>query len=401
MKRLTAALTAAALCLFAGAVHAQKKYSPGASDTEIRIGQTMPYSGPASAYGVVGKAEAAYVAMVNEQGGVNGRKINFISLDDGYSPPKTVEQTRKLVEQDEVLLIFQSLGTPTNTAIQKYLNAKKVPHLFLATGANKWSDPKAFPWTMGFNPSYQAEGRIFARHILDTRPDAKIALLYQNDDFGKDYVIGVKSLLGDKAAKMIVAEQTYEVSDPTVDSQIVSLKSSGADTLLTFATPKFAAQAIRKVADLGWKPTHYLTNVSSSVATVLQPAGLDKAAGIISAHYFKDATDPQWKNDPAKLAWEDWMKRYHKAGMLDDGFNVYGYITAQLLVHVLKACGDELTRENVMRQAANLRNLDLPMLLPGITVNTSATDFSPIGEMQLARFDGKRWVLFGNILSGR
>lgn len=401
MKRLTAAVTAAALCLFAGAVHAQKKYSPGASDTEIRIGQTMPYSGPASAYGVVGKAEAAYFAMINEQGGINGRKINFLSLDDGYSPPKTVEQTRKLVEQEEVLLIFQSLGTPTNTAIQKYLNAKKVPHLFLATGANKWSDPKAFPWTMGFNPSYQAEGRIFARHVLETKPDAKIALLYQNDDFGKDYVIGVKSLLGDKAAKMIIAEQTYEISDPTVDSQIVSLKASGADVLLTFATPKFAAQAIRKVADLGWKPTHYLTNVSTSVATVLQPAGLDKAAGIISAHYFKDATDPQWKNDPAKLAWEDWMKRYHKSGMLDDGFNVYGYITAQLMVHVLKACGDDLTRENVMRQAANLRNLELPMLLPGITVNTSPTDFSPIGEMQLARFDGKRWVLFGNVLSGR
>jgi ABC-type branched-subunit amino acid transport system substrate-binding protein len=401
MKRLTAVLTAAALCLFAGAVHAQKKYSPGASDTEIRIGQTMPYSGPASAYGVVGKAEAAYFAMVNEQGGINGRKINFISLDDGYSPPKTVEQTRKLVEQEEVLLIFQSLGTPTNTAIQKYLNAKKVPHLFLATGANKWSDPKGFPWTMGFNPSYQAEGRIFAQHVLETRPDAKIALLYQNDDFGKDYVIGVKGLLGDKAAKMIIAEQTYEISDPTVDSQIVSLKASGADVLLTFATPKFAAQAIRKVGDLGWKPTHYLTNVSSSVATVLQPAGLDKAAGIISAHYFKDATDPQWKNDPAKLAWEDWMKRYHKTGVLEDGFNVYGYITAQLLVHVLKACGDDLTRENVMRQAANLRKLELPMLLPGITVNTSPTDFSPIGEMQLARFDGKRWVLFGNILSGR
>jgi ABC-type branched-subunit amino acid transport system substrate-binding protein len=401
MKRLTAVLTAAVLCLFAGAVHAQKKYSPGASDTEIRIGQTMPYSGPASAYGVVGKAEAAYFAMVNEQGGINGRKINFISLDDGYSPPKTVEQTRKLVEQEEVLLIFQSLGTPTNTAIQKYLNAKKVPHLFLATGANKWSDPKGFPWTMGFNPSYQAEGRIFAQHVLETRPDAKIALLYQNDDFGKDYVIGVKGLLGDKAAKMIIAEQTYEISDPTVDSQIVSLKASGADVLLTFATPKFAAQAIRKVGDLGWKPTHYLTNVSSSVATVLQPAGLDKAAGIISAHYFKDATDPQWKNDPAKLAWEDWMKRYHKTGVLEDGFNVYGYITAQLLVHVLKACGDDLTRENVMRQAANLRKLELPMLLPGITVNTSPTDFSPIGEMQLARFDGKRWVLFGNILSGR
>jgi branched-chain amino acid transport system substrate-binding protein len=401
MKRIVALAAAAVLTLTAGTAAAQKKYSPGASDTEIRIGQTMPYSGPASAYGVIGKAHAAYFTMINEQGGINGRKINFLSLDDGYSPPKTVEQTRKLVEQDEVLLIFQSLGTPTNTAIQKYLNAKKVPHLFLATGANKWSDPKSFPWTMGFNPSYQAEARIYVRHILDTKPDAKIAVLYQNDDFGKDYVIGFKGLLGDKAAKMIVAEQSYEITDPTVDSQVVSLKSSGADVLLTFATPKFAAQVIRKVADIGWKPTHYLSNVSASVSSVLVPAGLDKAAGIITASYAKDSTDPQWKNDPATKAWEEWMRKYHKTGNLDDVFNVYGYTTAQLLVHLLKVCGDDLTRENIMRQAANLKKLELPMLLPGVTVNTSPTDYSPIAEMQLSRFDGKRWALFGNVLSGR
>jgi ABC-type branched-subunit amino acid transport system substrate-binding protein len=401
MKRIVALAAAAVLTLTAGTAAAQKKYSPGASDTEIRIGQTMPYSGPASAYGVIGKAHAAYFTMINEQGGINGRKINFLSLDDGYSPPKTVEQTRKLVEQDEVLLIFQSLGTPTNTAIQKYLNAKKVPHLFLATGANKWSDPKRVPWTMGFNPSYQAEARIYVRHILDTKPDAKIAVLYQNDDFGKDYVIGFKGLLGDKAAKMIVAEQSYEITDPTVDSQVVSLKSSGADVLLTFATPKFAAQVIRKVADIGWKPTHYLSNVSASVSSVLVPAGLDKAAGIITASYAKDSTDPQWKNDPATKAWEEWMRKYHKTGNLDDVFNVYGYTTAQLLVHLLKVCGDDLTRENIMRQAANLKKLELPMLLPGVTVNTSPTDYSPIAEMQLSRFDGKRWALFGNVLSGR
>ena len=396
---LAAALAFAALGL--APAHAEKKYGPGVTDTSIRIGQTMPYSGPASAYGVIGKAEAAYFAMINEQGGVNGRKIDFLSLDDGYSPPKTVEQTRKLVEQEEVLLIFQSLGTPTNSAIQKYLNAKKVPHLFLATGASKWGDPKGFPWTMGFNPSYQAEARIYAQHILKTKPDAKIALIYQNDDFGKDYVVGFKGMLGDKAAKMIVAEQSYEVSDPTVDSQIVALKASGADLLVTFATPKFAAQVIRKVADVGWKPTHYLTNVSTSVGAVLQPAGLDKATGVITALYFKDTSDPQWKNDPATRAWEEWMRKYHKGGNLDDSFNVYGYVVAQVMVHVLKACGDDLSRENVMRQAANLRKLEVPMLMPGITVNTSATDFNPIGEMQLARFDGKRWVPFGEVLSGR
>ncbi|MBL8533580.1 MAG: ABC transporter substrate-binding protein, partial [Betaproteobacteria bacterium] len=385
----------------AGAAQAEKKYGPGVTDSSIKIGQTMPYSGPASAYGVVGKAEVAYMAMVNEQGGVNGRKIDLLSLDDGYSPPKTVEQTRRLVEQEEVLMIYQSLGTPTNTAIQKYLNAKKVPHIFLATGAAKWGEPKTFPWTMGFNPTYQIEARIYAQHILKTRPDAKIAVIYQNDDFGKDYIVGFKGMLGDKAAKMIVAEQTYEVTDPTVDSQVVSLKSSGADMLLTFATPKFAAQVIRKVGELGWKPVHYLTNVSASVSAVLQPAGLDKATGIISATYFKDPTDPQWKNDPAVKTWEAWMKKYHPSGSLEDGLNVYGYIAGQALVHLLKACGDDLSRENIMRQAANLKKVELALLLPGVTLNTSPADFYPIGEMQLAKFDGKRWVLFGEILSGR
>jgi branched-chain amino acid transport system substrate-binding protein len=402
MKRLASciAVITAAIVAVSPAL-AEKKYGPGVTDTEIKIGQTMPYSGPASAYGVIGKAEAAYFAMINDQGGVNGRKINLISLDDGYSPPRTVEQTRKLVEQEEVLLIFQSLGTPTNTATQKYLNAKKVPQLFLATGASKWGNPKNFPWTMGWNPSYQAEGRIYAQHILETKPDARIAVLYQNDDFGKDYLVGFKGMLGDKAAKLIVAEQTYEVTDPTVDSQVVSLKASGADVLVTFATPKFAAQVIRKVYDIGWRPVHYLTNVSISVAAVLVPAGLEKAAGVMSANYMKDATDTQWKDDPAIKVWDEWMKKYHKGADPHDGFNAYGYTTAQTLVHVLKACGDDLTRENVMRQAANLKAVELPMLLPGITLNTSPTDFYPIGEMVLTRFDGKRWAVTGKLMSGR
>ena len=380
---------------------AQKKAGPGVTDTEIKIGQTMPYSGPASAYATIGKAESAYIAMINDQGGVNGRKINLISLDDSYSPPKTVEQTRKLVEQDEVLMIWQSLGTPTNTAIQKYLNAKKVPHLFLATGASKWADPKNFPWTMGFNPTYQAEARIYVQHILKTRPDAKIAILYQNDDFGKDYLHGVKGMLGDRFARMVVAESSYEVTDPTIDSQIVALKGSGADTLLTFATPKFAAQVIRKVAEVGWKPMHYLSNVSASVSAVLVPAGAERAAGVVTAAYFKDLSDPQYKNDPATKAWVEWMQKYHKTGDINDAFNVYGYIAGQVLVHVLKACGDDLTRENVMKQAANIKALELPLLLAGVKLNTSPTDFNPIGEMQLARFDGKRWVPTGEVLSGR
>ena len=381
--------------------HAQKKYGPGASDTEIKIGQTIPYSGPASAYGTIGKAEAAYFQWINDQGGVNSRKITFVSLDDGYNPAKTVEQTRRLVEQEEVLLLFQSLGTPTNSAIHKYVNAKKVPHILLATGATKWSDPKNFPWTMGFNPTYQSEGRIYAQYILKNHPNAKLAVLYQNDDFGKDYVIGLKSVLGDKAALMIVKEATYEVTDPTIDSQVVALKASGADTLLTFATPKFAAQTIRKVSDIGWKPLHILTNVSASVGAVLTPAGLDKSKDIVTAAYLADPTEPEVRKEAAFKVWENWMKKYYPAGDPNDQLNLYGYAAAASLVHILKACGDDLSRENVMKVAANLKDVEIPMLLPGIRLNTSANDFGPIAEMRLAKFDGTRWVLFGDLLSGR
>lgn len=377
---------------------AQKKYGPGASDTEIKVGNTNPYSGPASAYGTIGRAEAAYFAMINDQGGVNGRKINFITLDDGYSPPRTVEQIRKLVEQEQVLLLAGTLGTPPNSAIHKYVNAKGIPHIFVNTGATKWGDPKNFPWTMGFNLNYQAEGHIYARYILDTKPDAKIAILFQNDDYGKDYVKGLKDGLGDKAAKMIVAEASYEVTDPTVDSQIVTLKSSGADTFYNVTTPKFAAQAIRKAADLGWKPLHVLNNVSSSVGSVLTPAGLDKSVGLISAAYFKDPTDPQWANDPDMKAYAAWFKKYFADGNFTDGFNVSGYIIAQGLVHVLKACGDDLSRENIMKQMANIRDLQVPMMLPGVKWNTSATDFFLIESAQLAKFDGKEWALFGKVI---
>jgi ABC-type branched-subunit amino acid transport system substrate-binding protein len=393
---LAAALLAAAL-----PAHAQKKYGPGVTDTEIRIGQTMPYSGPASAYGVIGKSQKAFFDMINEQGGINGRKINFISLDDGYNPARTVEQTRRLVEQENVLLLFQSLGTPTNSAIHKYVNAKKVPHVLIATGANKWADPKNYPWTIGFNPSYQVEARIYAQHILKNTPNAKIAVLYQNDDFGKDYVIGLKSGLGAKAASMIVREVSYEVTDPTVDSQVVDLRGSGADVLLTFATPKFAAQAIRKVGDLGWKPVHYLTVVSSSVGAVLQPAGLDKSTGLITALYLVDPTDPEASKLPGMKAWSEWMQKYNKGADPSDQFHVNAYAAAWLLTEILKACGDDLTRENVMKQAASLKDVQIPVVIPGIRVNTTATDFATFGEMQLGRFDGKRWVPFGELLSGR
>ncbi|MFN8990655.1 MAG: ABC transporter substrate-binding protein [Betaproteobacteria bacterium] len=380
--------------------HAQKKYGPGVSDAEIRIGQTMPYSGPASAYGVIGKSQKAFFDMINEQGGINGRKINFISLDDGYNPARTVEQTRRLVEQENVLLLFQSLGTPTNSAIHKYVNAKKVPHVLIATGASKWADPKNYPWTMGFNPSYQVEARIYAQHILKTAPNAKIAVLYQNDDFGKDYVVGLKSGLGAKAS-MIVREVSYEVSDPTVDSQVVDLRGSGADVLLTFATPKFAAQAIRKVGDLGWKPAHYLTVVSASVGAVLAPAGLDKSTGLITALYLVDPTDPEGSRLPGMKAWSEWMQKYNKGADPNDQFHVNAYAAAWLLTEILKACGDDLTRENVMKQAASLKDVQIPVVIPGIRVNTTASDFATFGEMQLGRFDGKRWVPFGELLSGR
>ena len=399
--RITSSGLAAAGLLFAGGLaFAAGQYGPGASDTEIKIGNTMPYSGPASAYGVIGKTEAAYFNMLNEQGGINGRKINFISRDDGYSPPKTVELVRKLVEEDQVLFTFNILGTPPNTAVQGYLNDNKVPQLFVATGADKWNDPKNHPWTMGWQPSYRVEARIYSRYILKNLPNAKIAVLYQNDDFGKDYLTGLREGLGDKAEKMIVATKTYETTDPTVDSQVVALQGSGADTLLTAAIPKFAAQAIRKVYDIGWKPAHFLTNVSISVGSVIRPAGPEKAVGIISASYGKDPTDPQWQNGTEYKDWLAWMQKYNASSNTADTNAVYGYNVSQTLIHVLKMCGNDLTRENIMKQAANIQDLKLPMLLPGIVVSTSATDFAPIKQMQLQKFDGTTWQLFGEVISG-
>ena len=393
-------LATAGLVLASGVAFAAGQYGPGVSDTEIKIGNTMPYSGPASAYGAIGKAETAYFNMINEQGGINGRKINFVTRDDGYSPPKTVEVVRKLVEEDQVLFIFNPLGTPPNTAIQGYLNDNKVPQLFVATGADKWNDPKHFPWTMGYQPSYRIEARIYGHYILKNLPNAKIAVLYQNDDFGKDYLIGLREGLGDKADKLIIATQTYETTDPTVDSQLVSLQGSGADVLLTAAIPKFAAQAIRKVYDIGWKPTHFMTNVSSSVGAVFRPAGPEKGIGIISAAYSKDPTDPQWQDAPDFKEWLAWMKKYNPSASVADANNVYGYGVAYLLVQVLKACGDNLTRENVMKQAASLHSLTGPMALPGITISTSPTDYAPIKQMQLEKFDGNTWQLFGEVISG-
>ncbi len=395
LRGASAALLSIAL---ASSALAQKKYDPGASDTEIKIGNTMPYSGPASAYGAIGKAEAAYFKKINDEGGINGRKINFITLDDGYSPPKAVEMVRRLVEQDEVLLVFQTLGTAVNTAIQKYLNAKKVPQLFVATGATKWNDPKGNPWTMGWQPSYQTETMIYAKHILKTKPNAKIGVLYQNDDYGKDYLKGLHDGLGDKIKSMIVAEVSYEVSDPTIDSQIVQLQGSGADVFINITTPKFAAMAIRKAYDIGWKPVHYLNNVSIGVGSVLTPAGLEKSVGVISSNYGKDPADPQWVNDPAMKEWQAFMKKYNPEGNLVDNLNTYGYAAARTLVQVLKQCGDNLTRENVMRQAANLKDFDTGMSLPGIRINTSPTDFAPIQAVQLMKFDGKTWVLFGEVI---
>jgi branched-chain amino acid transport system substrate-binding protein len=400
MKRtIVAALSAAGLALASGLALAAGQYGPGASDSEIKIGNTMPYSGPASAYGVIGKTEAGYFAMINEQGGINGRKINFISRDDGYSPPKTVEQVRQLVEQDQVLFMFSPLGTPTNTAIHGYLNDNKVPQLFVASGADQWNDPKRYPWTMGWLPSYGTEARIYARYILKNLPDAKIAVLYQNDDFGKDYLNGLRDGLGDKAAKMIIATQSYETTDPTVDSQIVALQGSGADVLLTAAIPKYAAQAIRKVYDVGWKPTHFLTSVSNSVGTVMKSAGFEKGVGIISASFIKDPTDPQWQDTPEYKEWLAFMKKYNASANTADVQAAVGYSYAQTLVDVLKASGDNLTRENVMKEAASLHNLALPMLLPGVTVSTSASDFAPIKQMQLQKFDGTTWKLFGEVIS--
>ena len=393
-------LSVAALVVAGGLALAAGQYGPGASDTEIKIGNTMPYSGPASPYGTIGKSEAAYFAMINEQGGIHGRKINFISRDDSYSPPKTVELVRKLVEQDGVLALFQTFGTAPNSAIREYLNDNKVPQLFVRTGASKWNDPKHYPWTMGWQPSYQIEGRIYARYILKNIPAAKIAVLYQNDDFGKDYLIGLRDGLGDKADGMIVASQSYETTDATIHSQIVSLQTSGANVLLTVALPKFAAQTIRKIYEIGWKPTHILSSVSNSVGLVMRPAGPEKSVGIISATYGKDPTDPQWQDTLEYNEWLAWMKKYNTSGNVADADTVYGYSAAQTLVAVLKACGDNLTRENLMEQAASIRDLQLPMLLPGIIISTSANDFTPIKQMQLQKFDGTTWQLFGDLISG-
>lgn len=398
MPKPWAVVLACMAIVLPNAVQAEKKYGPGASDTEIRIGQTMPYSGPLSAFGTIGRAQAAYFAMVNEKGGINGRRIRLISLDDAYSPPKTIEQTRRLVESDEVLMLFSSFGTPPNTAAMKYLNAKKVPQLLIAATGMKWGDPRNFPWTMAFLPSQSSGTAGYVRHLLKVRPDAKIGVLYQNDDFGKDYLAALKRHLGPKAATMIVAEASYESTDPTVDSQIATLQGSGADTLFSFASPKFASQSIRKSFDIGWKPLHFVVYSSISVHAVLQPAGLDKAVGVISSTFVKDPTDPQWKNDGATREWQAWMKKYFPDGDRADIYNVYAYANAQLLVRVLQQCGDDLTRENVMKQAASLSNVELPMLLPGIRINTSATDYDPVKQLQLMRFDGKEWVRFGEVV---
>ena len=397
---LKSALCAVALVFANGLALAEGQYGPGVSDTEIKIGNTMPYSGPASSYGTIGKSEAAYFAMINEQGGINGRKINFISRDDGYSPPKTFEQARQLVEQEEVLALFQTLGTPPNSAIREYLNEHKVPQLFVATGASKWNDPKHYPWTMGWQPSYQIEARVYARFILKNLPLAKIAVLYQNDDVGKDYLAGLREGLGDKADKMIVATESYETTDPTIDSQILSLRRSGAEIMVTLAIPKFALQAIRKIYDIGWKPTHFLTNTSASVAVVMRPVGPEKSTGIITAGYIKEPTDPQWQDSPEYKEWLAWMRKYYPLGNTADGFNVYGYSVAQTMVALLKQCGHNLTRDNLMKEAANIRDLRLPMLLPDIVVSTAANDFAPIKQMQLEKFDGNTWQLFGELLSG-
>ncbi len=387
-------LAAALACTTA---FAEPHEGPG-SGAEIKIGQTMPYSGAASAYGAIGRAEVAYFAMLNDRGGINGRKIKLISLDDGYSPPKTVEQVRKLVEQEQVLLLFQTMGTATNIAIHKYVNARKIPHLFPASGASLWGDPEHFPWTMAWQPDLQTEGAIFARNILEEQPGARIALLYQNDDYGRDYRTGFRDALRDQASKMIVAEVSYESTDPTVDSQVVTLQASNADVFFNVSSPKFAAQAIRRAYDIGWRPRQYLTSGSSSVAAVLQPAGVEKAVGVISAAYIKDPTDRQWQSEESYRDWLDWMRQYNPDADIADRFNVYGYSAAQTLEQVLRQCGDDLTRENIMRQAANLHDLQLPMMLPGVVINTSPTNFRPIRQMQLQRFDGNRWVLFGGIV---
>ncbi|MCP3447184.1 ABC transporter substrate-binding protein [Bradyrhizobium sp. CCGUVB14] len=404
MPAVTGKLAAAslALALIAAATStasAQKKYDTGATDTEIKIGNIMPYSGPASAYGIIGRTEAAYFKKINDEGGINGRKINYVSYDDAYSPPKTVEQARKLVESDEVLFIFNSLGTPSNSAIHKYMNTKKVPQLFVATGATKWNDPQNFPWTMGWQPNYQSETQIYAKWLLKNKPDAKIAVLYQNDDYGKDYLKGLKDGLGAKAASMIVMEESYETSEPTIDSHIVKLRSTGADVFMNITTPKFAAQAIKKVAEIGWKPLHFLNNVSASVGSVMKPAGYENGQDIISADYLKDVSDPEWNNDPGMKEFLAFMGKYFPEGDKLDKGTIVGFAVAQTLVQVLKQCGDDLTRENIMKQAASLKDFRTEALLPGIKINTGPNDFAPISQLQLEKFKGEKWELFGDVIS--
>jgi branched-chain amino acid transport system substrate-binding protein len=401
VARRLAAFSAAIIALAAsgGSALAQKKYDVGATDSEIKIGNIMPYSGPASAYGVIGRTEAAYFRKINTEGGINGRKVNFISYDDAYSPPKAVEQARKLVESDEVLLIFGPLGTPSNTAIQRYMNAKKVPQLFVSTGATKWNDPQTYPWTMGWQPNYQSEARIYAKYILKEKPNARIGVLYQNDDYGKDYLKGLRDGLGDKAASMIIAEDAYEVAEPTVDTHIVKMKSIGADVFIDVTTPKFAAQAIKKAAEIGWKPMHFLNSVATSIGAVIKPAGFENAQDIISVAYLMDPMDPQWKDHPGMKAFDEFLAKYFPEGNRADNFVVTGYNNAQTLVQVLKQCGNELTRENVMKQAANLKDFKTDNLLPGITINTSPTDFAPIEQVQFRRLRGERWELFGPVLN--
>ncbi len=398
-KKLSLLAAAAALSLLSTQALAQKKYDTGASDTEIKIGNVEAYSGPASAYGVIGNTEEAYFKMVNDAGGINGRKINWISYDDGYSPPKTVEQIRKLIESDEVLLVFNALGTPTQTAVQKYHNAKKVPQLFLATGASKWNDPKEFPWTMGFQPSYRVEARIFAKYILATKPNAKVAVFYANDDFGKDYVAGLKEVFGDKTSSILIAEESYETTEPSIDSHIVKLKGTGADVFVNISTPKFAAQAIKKMAELEWKPMHVMTDVSISIGAVMKPAGLDASEGVLSAGYLKDASDSQWANDEGMKKFMTFIDKYMPGGNISDANLVYGYAAAQTMVQVLKQAGDNLTRENVMKQAAGLRDFVPDTLIPGIRINTSATDFAPIEQLKMMQLKNGQWVLFGDIIS--
>ena len=388
-----------ALCLVATEASAQHTSPPGVSDTEIKIGQTMPYSGPASAYGTIGRVELAYLAMINEQGGVNGRRVTMLSLDDALSPPKTVEQTRRLVEQEKVLLMFSTLGTPTSMSVRKYLNANKVPQLFIASGATAWGDYENYPWTMGWQPNYQTEAHVYAKYILERAPGAKIGVLYQDDDYGKDYLKGLRDGLGELADKMIIAAASYETSDPTVDSQVVSLQSAGATVFFNGGTPKFGAQAIRKAYDIGWQPLHFLASVSTSIGAVLTPAGPEKAKGIISIVYFKDPTDPKWRDDQGYKDWLAFMQKYYPDGNLADNFNVIGYSTVQTLVEVLKRCGDDLSRENIMKVASHLE-LELPMLLPGVKITTSPSDFRPIKQLQLQRFDGAHWVPFGDIIGG-